>query len=164
MKHVRPLPTQHRVQRLALWTLALLHWVAAIFSGQTPAPRHRARRGHISLQSLKRRVIALIIFRALRLIGPQRSIPHWRRGRDLHRSHFMRSLLGAKLRRALTHKHAPTQIAQLIAILRNLDTYAAHLAYRFRHLRRLWRLMPPIASASSLYGTPAPSPAFSDSS
>jgi hypothetical protein len=164
MKHRRPLPTQHRLQRLALCTLALLHWIAAIFSGLTPSARHRAQRGHVSLASLKHRVIALIIFRALHLIGPYRDAPSARHGRDLRRSHFIRSLLGSKLRRALNHKHAPTQVAQLIAILRNLPAYAAHVAYRLHHLRRLWRIVPPIAPATALYGAPAPSPAFADSS
>jgi hypothetical protein len=164
MKHHRHLPTQHRLQRLTLCTLALLHWIAAIFSGLTPTARQRAQRGHISLAGLKRRVIALIIFRALRLIGPRRSVPHWRHGRDLGRSHFMRSLLGAKLRRALNHKHAPTHVAQLIAILRDLNAYVERMAYRLRHLRRLWRIMPAIAPAAPRYGAPAASPEFSDSS
>jgi hypothetical protein len=164
MKHLHRIPTQHRIQRLALRTLALLHWIAAMFSGQTPTSRHRAQRGHISLRFLKQRVTALIIFRALRLIGPTRNAPHWRHGRHLGRSHFMRSLLGAKFRRALSHKDAPTQIAQLITILRNLNTYAAHLAHRLRHLRRLWRIAPPIAPPTALYGAPVSPPAFSDSS
>jgi hypothetical protein len=164
MKPSRPLPTQHRIQRLALWTLALLQWIAATLSrNHKPNPRHRAQRGAISLTFLKRNVIALIIFRALRRIGPTRSVPHWRHGRDLHRPHFMRSLLGARLRRALNHKHAATHIAQLITILTNLDAYAARLAFRLRHLRRLWRLMPPIAPATML--RPASlAPALTDSS
>ena len=71
---------------------------------------------------------------------------------------------GAKLRRALNHKHAATHVAQLITVLSNLDVYAARLAYRLRHLRRVWRIMPPIAPGGTIYGAPASSPAFSDSS
>jgi hypothetical protein len=165
MKPSRPLPTQHHFQRLALWTLALLQWIAATLSGNhAPSPRHRAQRGDIAIQSLKRRITALIIFRALHTIGPQRRIATWRHGRDLRRPHFMRSLLGAKLRRVLNHKDRAAHIAQLITILRNLDAYAARLAYRLRHLRRLWRIMPPIAPATALHGAPAPTPAFADSS
>ena len=164
MKPNRSILSHHRLQRLVLWTLSMLHWIAATLFGNTSAPRHRRQRGDISINRLTRLVAALIIFRALPLIGRTRQVPRWRRGRDLCRAHFGRSLLGAKLRRALNHKHLPTHIAQLITILRNLDAYAARLAYRLRHLRRLWRVMPPIAPAVALYGAPASPPAFADSS
>jgi hypothetical protein len=165
MKHQRPIHSQHRIQRLALWTLAMLHWIAATLLGKTPNARHRAQRGDFSLHRLKRMVIALVMLRAAHVLGPQRSTPAWRHGRDLRRRHFIRSLLGSKLRRALNHRDLATHIAQLIAVLCNLNTHAARLAFRIRHrLRRLWRLMPPIAPNVAVHGAPASPPAFSDSS
>lgn len=164
MKPNRPILSQHRFQWIVLWTLAMLRWIAAVFRGDAVAPRHRRRRGDISIHRLARMVVALMMIRALALIGRTRQVPRWRHGRDLYRSHFRRSLLGAKLRLALNHRDPRTRIAQLVTILRNLDAYAARLAHRLRHLRRLWRIMPPIAPAMTLHAAPSSSPAFADSS
>jgi hypothetical protein len=82
----------------------------------------------------------------------------------LRRAHFIRSLLGARLRRQLRHKDFATRIAQLTQLLRNLDQHARRLAQRLRRLRRLWREVPAIAPAALMLGPPAPSPALADSS
>jgi hypothetical protein len=169
MQVYRPIRTQHRVQRHVLWALAMLRWLAAVLFTECPLSfRHLRRFEETNLLGLERLVGNLVIARALRLVGrpPRRGRLHyWRHGRDLHRRHFRRSLLGARLRRALRHKDIATQIAQLIAVLRNLDDYAAQLAHRLRHkLRRLWRVMAPIAQAAPLLCAPAPAPALADSS
>jgi hypothetical protein len=166
MKPYRPILTQHRFRRLVLWALTLLHWIAAMLSGARVTPRHIAQRGDVSLAWITSLVTSLIIIRALRLGGFRSRKPRfWRRGRDLRRAHFRRSLLGATLRRALKHRDLAAHIARLIAVLRDLDKYAAQLVRRLRRMRRyLLRTTPPIAPAALPLGAPAPPPAFADSS
>jgi hypothetical protein len=165
----RPIITQHRLQRLILWTLALLHWIAAVLFANRPAhARHWRQRGDTSLTHLSRWTAALIMTRALHLLRAhprRRRFHYWRRTFSARPSGFCRSLLGAKLRGALKHKDPATHIAQLIAVLRDLDTYAARLAFRMRHrLRRLLRAWLMIAPVAPMLGPPGPPPAFSDSS
>jgi hypothetical protein len=168
MKLHRPILTQHRLQRLVLWTLTVLTWFGAVLFDNRPIRRrHAHQRGDISLAWLTRMVSALIMIRALHIIGrtPRPRPRYWMRGRDTRPSHFQRSLFGAGLRRMLKHKHPATHLAQLSTILRNLDAYAAHLARCMRgRRRRLFRRVPPIAPAVLFLGSPAPTPAFSDSS
>jgi hypothetical protein len=168
MNSHRPLLNQHRVRRLALWTLAVLSWIATmLFSDRAIALRHAQRFDLISLPWLTKVVAQLLIIRAGQLarLRPHKRILYWRRGRDLRRAHLFRSTLGSRLRRALRHKDVRVWIANLIAILRTLDTYAAPLAKRLRRrLTRLLRLFPPIAPAQIPLGPSAPPPAFSDSS
>lgn len=164
----RPILTQHRLRRLVLWLLTLLRWIAAIWFADRPAhARHRRQRGDISLACLSRWVGALLIVRALHTLRvPRRKrFLYWRRAFNARPSHFRRSMFGARLRRVLKHKDPATQIAQLIAVLRNLDAYAAQLALRLRcRMRRLLRAWLEIAPAVALSGTSSLSPALSDSS
>jgi hypothetical protein len=165
----RPFLNQHRLRRLALWTLAVLSWIAAmLFSDRAVSLRHiQQRTGFISLAWLTDLVGKLLIARAAQLarLRRRKRRVYWRHGRDLHRPHIIRSVLGARLRRALKHRDIAAWIANLTAVLRNLDAYAAPLAKRLRRgLTRLWRIVPPIAPAMPLLGPPAPTPAFSDSS
>jgi hypothetical protein len=165
----RPILTQHRLQRLALWLLTLLHWIAAIWSANRPAhARHRRQRGDISLDWVSRWVGALITVRALNMLRPRprrMRFLYWRPAFNARPSHFQRSLYGAKLRRALKHKDPATHIAQLIAVLRNLDAHAADLALRIRcRLRRLLRAWLEIALSTPLSGARALSPPVTDSS
>ena len=165
----RPVLTQHRLQRLALWTLAVLQWIAAIlFTNRAVTLRHIEQRYEFfSLHWLTQRVGKILIVRAAQLarLRRRKRITYWRHGRDLHRPHIIRSVLGARLRRALKHRDVGVWIENLIAVLRNLDAYAAPLAKRLRRgLTRLWRIAPPIVPATLLLGPPAPSPAFPDSS
>jgi hypothetical protein len=169
MKVHRQILSQHRLQRIVLWTLTLLHWIAAVFSSNRPAhARHQSQRGDYSLAQLSNWIGALLIARAAQMLRtqPRRSrFAYWRRAFNERPTGFNRSLLGSRLRRALKHKDPATHVAQLIAVLRNLDTHAARLAFRARNrLRRLLRAMLAIAPATPLPGAPAPSPALADSS
>ena len=165
MQHNRPILTQHRIQRYILWTLALLSWIAAVLAGRHANARHVAQRGDVSLAWLTHRVANLMMIRAAHIGRLPRCTPkYWRHGRDLRRRHLRRSILGAKLRRVLKHRDLRQHITQLIAVLRNLDAYAAQLAHNIRHRRRVWRIMPPIAEAVAVHGAPASSPALADSS
>jgi len=163
-----PIITDLRRKRLTLWALTVLGWLAAVLFGDRDAShRHLAQRlHHICLDQLTRIVFAILVTRALQLVKihvPHR-VQYWKHGRSLLRPHWRRSLLGARLRRALKHKDLREHIARLTAFLRDLDTHARHLAQRFRKLRRLWRTVPQIAAAALLLGPPAPSPALADSS
>ena len=163
-----PILTSHRLQRYVLWALALVSWIAATAFANRPISARRARRfGDVSWLDLSHLVGNLLMIRALHMLGrvpPLRRVPYWLRDRGARPSHFRRSLFGAKLRRALRHKDPATHLAQLIAVLRNLNAYAAHLARNIRRRRRLLRLVPQIAAATLMLGPPAPPPAFSDSS
>ena len=164
----RPILTQHRVRRLALWALTMLQWIAAIvFSDRQVSVRHiKQRVDAICLHALTRLVGNLIIARALLIVRPRRRpINFWRYGRNLHCAHFRRSLFGAKFRRALNDKDLARHIAKLIAALRNLDAYGRRLAHCIRHRRRrLWRTRPAIAPATPIFSAPVRLPALADSS
>ena len=168
MKLHRPILTQHRLQRLVLWTLTLLSWFAAVLFANRPiSRRHAEQRGDICLAWLTRMVSALIMIRALHIIGrvPPARPRYWMRGRDTRPSHFQRSLFGSRLRRMLKHKDPATHLAQLSTILRDLDAYAGHLARCMRgRRRRLFRTLPRIAPNVLFLGAPASLPAFADSS
>jgi len=167
MKTNRPILTQHSFQRLILWTLTLLYWIAAILGGARVDARHQRQRFGISLPWLTRRVAIILIVRAGQLARLRRPehMGLWRRGEDVRRQHIVRSALGARLRRKLRHKDVCVWLAQLVHVLRNLDTHAGPLAKRLRHgLTRLWRTWTQSAAAPLTLGPPAPPPAFSDSS
>jgi len=168
MQMHRPILTPHRLQRFILWTLAMLAWFGALMFVNAPlSPRHAMQRGDISPAWLTRAVTALLIIRALHILGrtPRPRVYYWVRNFGRRPSHFGRSLLGARLRRALKHKDPATHVARLVALLRNLDGYAGHLARCLRgRRRRLLRLTPPIAPATALASSPPCAPALADSS
>lgn len=163
-----PLISNHQRKRLTLWALTALGWLAGVLFGERGLDLRRIKqRGHhLCLDELTRTVLTLIVARALQFtkVRTSRRVHPWKHGRCLRRAHFIRSLLGARLRRQLWHKDFNTRIAQLIALLRNLDMHARRLAQRLRKLRRLWRLAPPIAPAALILGAPAPSPALRNTS
>jgi hypothetical protein len=163
----RFLTTPHQRQRLALWALAMLSWIAAVlFAGKEITHRQLRQRYRVSVESLTRMVIHLILLRARELSGLRpRKLRFWKHGRDLRTRHLIRSVVGSKLRRALKHKDPAMRIARLIGALHNLDAYAQHLAQRFRRrLTRLWAIVPAPTFAALLLGPPAPPPAVADSS
>jgi hypothetical protein len=169
MKTRRPfLTTLHQRQRLALWALAVLQWIAAVlFGGRRIAVRHlRQRCERASLEGLTRLVINLMIVRARELAGQRpRKRRFWRHGRDLRPCHLIRSLLGSKLRLVLRSKDLASRIAALIAALRDLDRHARHLAQRMRRrLTRLWAIAPAPSPATCLEQMLTSAPAFADSS
>lgn len=147
----------------------MLSWIVALLFGERLCmPRHVAqRRGFVSLTHLTELTSMLLIARAGQLAGarPRANISLWRRGRDMRRSQLLRAALGSRLRRALKDKHIGVWLANLIAVLRDLDAYAAPLARRLRRgLTRFWRVMPPIGPAAPLRVMSPLAPAFSDSS
>jgi hypothetical protein len=163
-----PIFTEHRRKRLTLWALTVLGWLMSVLFGERDVSvRHLNQRlHHVFLDQLTGVTIALLVSRALQFakVRMPRRLHYWRHGRSLRRAHFMRSFLGAGFRRVLKHRDLKTRIAQLIAVLRDLDAHARRLARRLKQLRRLWRLVPQIAPVALILGPPACSPAFSDSS
>jgi hypothetical protein len=165
MKTRRFLTTSHQRRRLALWALTMLRWIAAVLFAAKPvtARQLRARHGRVSLERLTRLVVQLLIIRASELKPRRRArLRFFRHGRDLRRRHFIRSLLGARLRRAVKPKHLAARIEALISVLRRLDTYARQLAKR--RITRLWCIKPASTSAALIPATPAPTLAFANSS
>jgi hypothetical protein len=162
----RFLTTSHRRQRLALWALAMLSWIAAVlFAGkQLTARQLRQRHRRLSLDGLVRLITQLIIVRAAELGRWRRHgrLRFWLHGRDLKRRHYIRSLIGSRLRRALNHKDLAARLRRLIHVLRHLDAFARQLSRR--RLTRLWSIAPAPTPAATIFGAPAPSPAAADSS
>lgn len=162
----KPLLTRHRRQRFVLWVLAMLVWVASVFAGKPVSPRHRRLRGDMCLCDLRRMVLQLIVIRAGELLRTRsRSVTLFQRGRHLCRRHFLRSVIGSRLRRRLRHKNPATCVAILIGVLRDLDSFARPLAQRVR--RSLTRLFPLISIAPftvAIPDEPALTISLSDSS
>jgi hypothetical protein len=163
-----PVFTEHRRKRLTLWALTVLGWLMSVLFGERDVSvRHLQQRlDYVFLDELTDMTRALLVGRALQLakVRMPRRLQYWRHGRSLRRAHFMRSFLGAHFRRLLNHKDLKTRIAQLIAVLRDLDSHARRLMQRMRKLYRLWRIAPRIAPATTVRGGFAPMPALADSS
>jgi hypothetical protein len=163
--------TKHRRARLIAWTLAMLAWLAWVFSAdRAPRRRHMRRRyGFLSLDRLARNVALLIIIRATevgrirRYSSSDRICTHVR-GRDVRLRHLTRSLIGGRLRRALKHGDFTTRVAILTSALRHLDAWAGHHAARRR--KGMTRLWPKRAAPSStpLFTLAAPPAFLADSS
>jgi hypothetical protein len=158
--------TPHRRQRLVLWALAMLMWIASLLAGLTPTRRQLAQRGDISLDGLSWLVQRLILIRGGELAGYNRNRPcFFKCGRDLRRAHVLRSICGSKLRQALDHRDPIARIAILIDALTHLDAWAARFAKRLRRgITRLWSIAPAPMPAIALLGPPASPPACADSS
>jgi hypothetical protein len=148
--HIRRfLTTTHQRQRLVLWALAMLAWFAAVlFARRNVTARQVRQRRDVSLDRLTRTTVHLLMVRAGELRGWRPTAPKsfFKRGRDLRRRHFIRSILGARLRRVLRYRGGPAQrIQNLMRVLRHLDDYA-RLVFR----RKLTRLFP---ITTSKFGT-----------
>ncbi|WP_395647860.1 hypothetical protein [Terricaulis sp.] len=146
------------MQRLVLWTLAMLTWIAdVVLVGRRIDPRRTRQRGEVSIAWLKRWVIRLVIIRAAEIARPRRRRPlHWR-GRHQRARHLIRSLIGSAFRRTLRHRDITARVRVLIGVLRDLDAHAHLIAKRMR--RRLTRLRPIAAEQGP--ATPLPRPPLS---
>jgi hypothetical protein len=165
----RPYLAPHRRQRLILWALAMLTWIASVLASIAPTRRHLSQRGAMSIHRLARMVKQLVLLRAADIAGMKRKTRPpllFKQGRDMRRRHIMRSMVGSRLRRALDHRDPVARIAILIDALTHLDAWAARFA---KHIScgfaRLWSIAPaPMTDAVLLLGPPAPPPACCDSS
>jgi hypothetical protein len=164
----KPLLTRHRRQRLVLWALAMLTWLAAVlFAGREITVRQLSQRHRrMSLDGLTRMTIELMVVRAAELARRRRRKRNfWRYGRDLTPRHLIRSLVGSRLRRVLKPRDVAARIAILTEVLRNLDAFAQLLAKRMRRgLTRLWPIIAAPSAAPPLATLAAPAPALVDSS
>jgi hypothetical protein len=127
----RPYLTQHRRRRLGLWALAMLAWIASLLAGHEPTWRQlRQRYRRMSIHGLAMMVKRLILLRAADIAGLKRKRRplYFKHGRDMRRRHFMRSIFGSRLRRALDHRDPIARIAILIDALTHLDAWAARFA------------------------------------
>jgi hypothetical protein len=140
----RHLP-KHARARLIAWTLAMLAWIAwALSAATTPNRRHiRRRYGFVSLDRLARTVALLIVSRAADLAHRRRRDrnPFFNRvrGRQVWPRHVQRSIIGARLRRALKHKNFTSRVALLTDALKRIDVWAAPVVKRLRDgMTKLW--------------------------
>jgi hypothetical protein len=122
-----------------------LQWLHSVFCGAEIMTRRRLRQrgGLLSLDWLARWVARLVLVRAAEFVGPRRPLRRLirERGVDLKPRHFMRSVIGSKLRRMLKHRDAVKRITLLIGALSALDTLAALFAKRLRRrITKLWAI------------------------
>ncbi len=143
----------------------MLRWIAAVlFTGKPVTVRQvHMRHKRVSLEGLTRLVVQLLLIRSAELMQrkPKR-LRFFLHGRDLKRRHYIRSLLGAHLRRALKPKSLAARIDALIRVLRDLDLYARHLMKR--RITRLWNVKPAPTPAAAILSAPILALAFTDSS
>jgi hypothetical protein len=162
----RLLTTARQRQRLALWALTMLSWIAAVlFAGRDVTRRQlRQRYRRLSLQRLTRMALHLIVIRAGELgrWRTRRRLCFCSRGRDLRVRHLMRSLVGSNLRRALKRKQLRERIEALRYVLSHLDMFACALARR--RLTRLRAIKPALTPAAPLATLVTSLPALADSS
>lgn len=159
--------TQHRRQRLVLWALAMLMWIASVLASGMPTRRHlRQRCRKMSIHALTRMVKHLILLRAADIAGIKRTRRvFFKRGRDLRRPHLVRSILGSKLRRALKRRDLIQRIAILTDALINLDAWAARFAKRLGcGFMRLSSIPPAPTPAADILAPLASPPVCADSS
>jgi hypothetical protein len=162
--------SKHRRARLIAWTLAMLAWLAWVFSAdRAPKRRHMRRRyGFISLDRLARTVALLIVVRASEFAGRRTtSNPFFARirGRQCWPRHVTRSVIGARLRRALKHEDFTTRVAILVDALRRIDIWAAtRVPRRRRGMTRLWPIRAAPEAAAPLITLAATSAFLADSS
>jgi hypothetical protein len=146
----------------------MLTWIAAALSGAEPNWRRlRQRRRKMSIERLSTMVKQLILLRAAEIAGLKRNkrLTYFKHGRDLRRRHFMRSLYGSNLRRALDHRDPIARIAILIDALIHLEARAARFAKRLRcGFMRLWSIAPAPTPADALLEPPPSPPACADTS
>lgn len=146
----------------------MLSWLAAVLLGYTRvSTRQMRQRSGATLPALTELTMRLLVIRAGELIRmrPAAKPRYWRFGRDLRRRHLLRSAIGSALRRTLRHRDVLMRIASVVAVLRDLDTYARLFAKRMRGgLTRLYAIIAAPAPASVILDAPALTPAFPDSS
>jgi len=146
--------TQHRLKRLAAWAMLMLMWMAqALFAEAAPPAKRRylRQRYRLGLDDMARRIHAMIVVRAAQLMK------RWpRAGRIAHCSapsgfayrrkgrQWLRTLIGSALRKRLYARDPLARIARLLAAVRDLDAFAAHVAKRLR--RGLGRAAPIVAT------------------
>jgi hypothetical protein len=156
--------TAHQRRRYALWVMAMLHWIAALLiQAVRPTKRQFEQRGEVSIARLTHLVITLLVIRAAERSRIRSGAPRcWRHGRTLLRRHFMRSVLGSRLRRAIKPKDTAARIGALIHALRHLDDFADQLARRM--LTRLWGILPARTPNARVFDVAAPTLVAADSS
>jgi len=146
----------------------MLAWIASLLAGVMPLRRHwRQRCRRISLHRIARTVKQLILLRAAEMNGvrPRRRIIYFRHGRDLRRRHFIRSLYGSRLRRALRRRDPLAWIAVLTDALRHLDDWARRFAKGLRcGFMRLWPIPLAPMPATPIPDAPVAALACADSS
>jgi hypothetical protein len=163
--------SKHRRARLVAWSLAMLAWLAWVFSAdRAPKRRHMRRRyGLMSLDRLAQMLALLIVVRAgeLACTGRYRANPFFNRvrGRQAWPRHALRATIGGRLRRALKHKCFTTRVAILTDAARRLDAWAAPYVDRLRlGMTRLWSVRTKPRPAAPLIWLAATSAFFADTS
>jgi hypothetical protein len=133
MHAAKPRLSQHRRQRIILWLLTVLAWVASVFGAGDASRLHR-RGALFSLDRLAVMIKRLVAIRAAELT--KRRVRKERAYFPLQTSRpagLWRALYGASLRRALRHPDFATRIARLRSVIEQLDLWAAHMARRFKN-------------------------------
>lgn len=123
--------TQHRVARLNAWARLWLVWFVGVWASFWRDDRAQAR----EVARIAKGVAALVILNAMQLMPALPRAKH-RHGRlnPLRE----RTVVGARLRRALQGRDWRARLMAILTVMRDLDTHAARLVRRLhRGLNRL---------------------------
>jgi hypothetical protein len=155
----KPFITAHRLARLNAWARLWLMWVVGVWAAWwTRGGRADAR----ALDPLARRVGTMIMINAAaRFRPPQRSRHRHGRLQPVR----LRTILGARLRRAMRGKDVPHRLVAILTLMRDLDRAVARLLKRLpRGLTRLRVLLPAPTQAPLIAAAPSIAPACADTS
>jgi hypothetical protein len=139
----KPIITAHRLARLNAWARLWLAWVVGLFAAWWSRGE---RIGARDLDQLAHRVGRIVVVNAAARFAPPPKSRH-RHGR-LQRVR-VRTILGARLRRAMRGKDAPSRLFAILTVMRDLDRVVALLLKRLpRGLTRLRAVLPLPAAAA----------------
>ncbi|MEZ5960274.1 MAG: hypothetical protein R3C30_07555 [Hyphomonadaceae bacterium] len=126
-----PRPTQHRVNRLNAWARLWLVWFVGLCASFWRDDRAQAR----DVARVARGIASLVILNAIeRMAAPRRANNRHGRLNPVRQ----RTVVGARLRRALQGRDWRTRLMAILTVMRDLDTHATRLARRlYRGLTRL---------------------------
>jgi hypothetical protein len=130
MQAAQPYLSQRRRQRIILWLLTALAWVASVI-GASDAPLSSVQR---TLDRLALMIKRLVMVRAgelskRRVRKPRAYFPL----QEARPGGLRRALYGARLRRALRHPDLATRIARLRRVAEQLDRWATRMVRRLKN-------------------------------
>jgi hypothetical protein len=146
----KPFITAHRLARLNAWARLWLMWIAGVWAAWwSGGGRADAR----ALDSLARRAGQMIMINAA---ARYRGAPRSRHRHGRLKPVRLRTILGARLRRALRARDLPARLFAILSVMRDLDRAVARLLSRLpRGLTRLRVILPARTHAPRLIAAPS---------
>jgi len=168
MKLIRSTPTAERkLARLVARAWLTLAWIGAALFGDTLRINRRYIRQRfvwLDLDRIARVVACLVIARAQQLrhrisVRPLRNCAAPGFTRRIRRGHYLRTVFGSALRKALKHPNLAQRFGRIVRALASIDRLARRIIHRLRRgMTRTCPVLavrPPHTSVSSVAAAPA---------